>query len=77
MKNNSIIICQEKEAVMKPEPLLDEICEKLEDEILSTTTICVSMICLVVMIVIYILLPTLHNVPGYIVISQVRFYLYS
>lgn len=51
--------------------LLGQICSSVE----ATATaimLFVSIICLSVMVIVYSILPTLHNVPGYIVLSKVR-----
>lgn len=55
-----------------PTSLLGAMCLRVEGEVsIATTTI--SMVCLVTMVIVYSILPNLHNVPGVLVLCQVSY----
>lgn len=67
--NQSVAVCEESDS---PEgiTLLGEICLRVEN-LVTVVMLCISIFCLIMMVIVYSILPILHNVPGYIVLSKV------
>jgi len=71
--NSQILTCENPlitdEAV--PSGILGDICIRVDEEAVSIALLSISIFCLIIMVIMYSILPILHNVPGYIVLSQV------
>ena len=66
---SSVVVCRESTDPQEL-TLLGKICSHVEGTA-TVVLMCISIICLIIMVVVYSILPTLHNVPGYIVLSKV------
>ena len=67
--NASVAVCESSH--VEEYSLLGEICFAVEDKA-TVIMLCLSIVFLAAMIVVYCILPILHNVPGYIILCKVN-----
>ena len=71
--DSGLMFCGVAGANSSKQTTLELICLSVGETVVSLVTVSLSIAFLTVMLVVYIILPALHNTPGYLVLSQVAY----